>query len=111
MNEKAASKTEIRHLVREELVTALADRPTRDEVRVIVREETAHFATKDDSTRLELMFENLQTDFTKMMGMLSDALRFQKSSSDYNSRLGKIEADNELLKSTVTLHSRQLGKA
>lgn len=99
---------------------------TEDTIRTIVREEIAaapvvttmraNIATlqddvsalKDEQRRQGVLLENLESKMDTVLEMLSANLNVKQQVDGYEDRLQKLEADNDMVKSTVALHSKSL---
>ena len=65
-------------------------------------------ALKDEQRRQGVLLENLESKMDTVLEMLSANLHVKQQVDGYEDRLQKLEADNDMVKSTVALHSKSL---
>jgi len=78
----------------------------KDEVRKIVREETADM--RQEITRIGILLESLEHQFKAVLEAVSESLQLIRRIDDHAQRITQLETDSRLMKRTVTFHSRQL---
>lgn len=57
-----------------------------------------------------VLLENMESKMDAVLELLTDNLKVTQKVSVHDERLQKLEADNDMVKSTVTLHSGQLAR-
>lgn len=82
---------------------------TEDKVRKIVREETADI--RAELFKQGVLAEDTNDKLRVVLETLSENLKVKRKVDTHEERLDDIEAEQNLLKSTVALHSRQLKAA
>lgn len=65
---------------------------------------------RQESDRLELLIEDVRSDTTKILELLSDTMQTNKAVKDHNERIAKLEQTETLVVSTLSLHSQELKK-
>lgn len=80
---------------------------TGDKVRKIVREEINEL--KEEVTKQGVLLEDLHAKFDKNIDLLSAELKIKTKVDIHETRIDGLETNQSLLKTTVALHSRQLG--
>lgn len=110
-----ATRTDVREIVRAETADMRADM-------VALRSEMSRFGMvqkqmqsdigvlKEGVRRLGVLYEDMQGDIKIILEVLHGNMEVQQAVREHGSRLTVIEKEQLLLKSTVSLHSRQLKK-
>lgn len=80
---------------------------TEDKVRKIVREEIVEI--KDEVKKQGVLLEDLHAKFDKNIDKLTAQMNVKKQVNGHEERIDDLETEQRLLKTTVTLHSQQLG--
>lgn len=75
-------------------------------IRTMIREETDDI--RQDVTRTGVLLENLEHEFKALAEAVSDELKLIRQVREHDIRISHLEADNHLIKATVTTHSKQL---
>ncbi len=93
------TEDKVRKIVGQEIDTSKVIAEIKDDISEI----------KDEQRKQGVLLEDLHTKFDKNINLLNAEMKVKKQVGDHEERLGGLETGQRLLKSTVKLHSQQLG--
>lgn len=105
-------KDDVRLIVREEIAGSSVISGMKKDIVVIKKDIVVinkdMTGMKKEITRTAGLMEDLDGKFDKVTELLSNNLKVKNKVDDHEGRIGGLEKDNELIKPTLALHSRQL---